>query len=188
MVGGCKPIIGHNSNSTLGGVELIWSGDGVGLEWRWSWELSWSLAISCFLAFSYLMYISGHRSGILLRLHQQVCILSRLKFLKFAKLWFSGSGETLADPCDKWFCSPDKMKGGTQVKISTEGIFLWFYFFFRFLPADGVSPVRLSTQWPGTLKILRWAWYLILTPKIGVKFKVPGVNRTDYYQAACNMC
>ena len=60
MVGGCKPNIGHNSNSTLGGVELTWSGDGVhildtsrrqvvdgvGLEWRWSWELSWSLAIS----------------------------------------------------------------------------------------------------------------------------------------------
>ena len=46
-MGGCKPIIGHNSNSTLGGVELTWSGDGdgVGLEWRWSWELSWSLAI-----------------------------------------------------------------------------------------------------------------------------------------------
>ena len=33
VVGGCKPIIGHNSNSTLGGVELTWSGDGVGLEW-----------------------------------------------------------------------------------------------------------------------------------------------------------
>ena len=30
--GGCKPIIGHNSNSTLGGVESTWSGDGVGLE------------------------------------------------------------------------------------------------------------------------------------------------------------
>ena len=46
VVGGCKPIIRHNSNSTLGGVELTWSGDGVGfgLEWRWSWELSWSLA------------------------------------------------------------------------------------------------------------------------------------------------
>ena len=44
VVGGCKPIIGHNSNSTLGGVELTWSGDGVELEWRWSWELSWSLA------------------------------------------------------------------------------------------------------------------------------------------------
>ena len=44
MVGGCKPIIRHNSNSTLGGVELTWSGDGVGLEWRWSLELSWSLA------------------------------------------------------------------------------------------------------------------------------------------------
>jgi len=27
----------------------------------------------------------------------------------------AGSGETLANPCDKWFCSPDKMKGGTQV-------------------------------------------------------------------------
>ena len=32
MVGGCKPIIGHNSNSTLGGVELTWSGDGVEME------------------------------------------------------------------------------------------------------------------------------------------------------------
>ena len=32
-MGGCKPIIGHNSNSTLGGVELTWSG--VGLEWSW---------------------------------------------------------------------------------------------------------------------------------------------------------
>ena len=27
------------------GVKLTWSGDGVGREWRWSWELSWSLAI-----------------------------------------------------------------------------------------------------------------------------------------------
>ena len=49
-MGGCKPIIGHNSNSTLGGVELTWSGDGVEIEWRWSWELSWSLAISKDLA------------------------------------------------------------------------------------------------------------------------------------------
>ena len=40
-----KPNIGHNSNSTLGGVKLTWSGDGVEREWRWSWELSWSLAI-----------------------------------------------------------------------------------------------------------------------------------------------
>ena len=34
MVGGWwyKPIIGHNSNSTLGGVELTWSGDGVEME------------------------------------------------------------------------------------------------------------------------------------------------------------
>ena len=31
-VGGCKPIIRHNSNSTLGGVELTWSGDGVEME------------------------------------------------------------------------------------------------------------------------------------------------------------
>ena len=45
VVGGCKPIIRHNSNSTLGGVELTWSGDGVEREWRWSLELSWSLAI-----------------------------------------------------------------------------------------------------------------------------------------------
>ena len=45
MVGGCKPIIGHNSNPTLEGVALNWSGDGVEREWRWSWELSWSLAI-----------------------------------------------------------------------------------------------------------------------------------------------
>ena len=32
VVGGCKPIIRHNSNSTLGGVELTWSGDGVEME------------------------------------------------------------------------------------------------------------------------------------------------------------
>ena len=56
MVGGwvggwCKPIIGHNSNSTLGGVELTLSGDEVGLEWRWSWELSWSLAKCCFVSY-----------------------------------------------------------------------------------------------------------------------------------------
>ena len=31
-MGGCKPIIGHNSNSTLGGVELTWSGYGVEME------------------------------------------------------------------------------------------------------------------------------------------------------------
>ncbi len=30
--GWCKPIIRHNSNSTLGGVELTWSGDGVEME------------------------------------------------------------------------------------------------------------------------------------------------------------
>ena len=28
----CKPIIRHNSNSTLVGVELTWSGDGVEME------------------------------------------------------------------------------------------------------------------------------------------------------------
>ena len=36
MVGGgwwYKPNIGHNSNSTLGGVELTLSGDEAGLEW-----------------------------------------------------------------------------------------------------------------------------------------------------------
>jgi len=27
----------------------------------------------------------------------------------------AGSGETLGNPCDKWFCTPAKMKGGTQV-------------------------------------------------------------------------
>ena len=27
-----------------------------------------------------------------------------------------GSGETLNNPCDKWFCSAEKMAGGTQVK------------------------------------------------------------------------
>ena len=42
-MGGCKPIIGYNSNSTLGGVELNWSGDGVGLEW--SWELGVELEL-----------------------------------------------------------------------------------------------------------------------------------------------
>ena len=26
----------------------------------------------------------------------------------------AGGGESLADPCDKWFCNPDKMTGGTQ--------------------------------------------------------------------------
>ena len=31
---GALPNIRHNSNSTLGGVELTWSGDGVGLELR----------------------------------------------------------------------------------------------------------------------------------------------------------
>ena len=36
VVGGCKPIIRHNSNSTLGGVELTWSGDGVEMELRGS--------------------------------------------------------------------------------------------------------------------------------------------------------
>ena len=49
MVGGgggwYKPIIRNNSNSTLGGVGLTLSGDQVVLDWRWSWELSWSLTI-----------------------------------------------------------------------------------------------------------------------------------------------
>ena len=26
-----------------------------------------------------------------------------------------GGGETLRDPCDKWFCTPAKMRGGTEV-------------------------------------------------------------------------
>ena len=43
--GAYKPIIRYNSNSTLGGVVLTLSGDQVGLEWRWRWELSWSLTI-----------------------------------------------------------------------------------------------------------------------------------------------
>ena len=32
MGGWCKPIIRHNSNSTLGVVELTWSGDEVEME------------------------------------------------------------------------------------------------------------------------------------------------------------
>ena len=44
MVGGgggwwYKPIIRHNSNSTLGGVELTWSGDGDGVEMELGVEL-----------------------------------------------------------------------------------------------------------------------------------------------------
>ena len=27
----------------------------------------------------------------------------------------AGGGETLGNPCDKWFCTPDKMSGGTEV-------------------------------------------------------------------------
>ena len=34
-----KPIIRHNSNSTLGGVELTYSGDGVEMELRVELEL-----------------------------------------------------------------------------------------------------------------------------------------------------
>ena len=34
-----KPNIGHNSNSTLGGVELTWSWDGVEMEWGVELEL-----------------------------------------------------------------------------------------------------------------------------------------------------
>ena len=41
MVGGkwFKPIIRHNFNSTLGGVELTWSGDGDGVEMELGVEL-----------------------------------------------------------------------------------------------------------------------------------------------------
>lgn len=34
----------------------------------------------------------------------------------FDFFYILGSGETLNNPCDKWFCSAEKMAGGTQVK------------------------------------------------------------------------
>lgn len=67
----------------------------------------------------------------------------------------AGSGETLANPCDKWFCSPDKMKGGTQV---------------------------FASRWSQSSEtVYQMAWDIRNT-------EVPGVNRTDYYQTACNKC
>ena len=52
MAGGWwyKPNIGHNSNSTLGGVELTWSGDGVEIELGVELELGNIIVIICSLA------------------------------------------------------------------------------------------------------------------------------------------
>jgi len=33
---------------------------------------------------------------------------------KFIEADPAGAGETLSNPCDKWFCTPDRMRGGTQ--------------------------------------------------------------------------
>mmetsp|Transcript_25102 Transcript_25102/g.47177 ORF Transcript_25102/g.47177 Transcript_25102/m.47177 type:complete len:318 (+) Transcript_25102:25-978(+) len=67
----------------------------------------------------------------------------------------AGGGETLSNPCDKWFCSPAKMANGTKFYSS------------RF---DSTS----STVYP-------MAWDL-------ENLEVPGDDRTDYYQDACNKC
>ena len=41
-----KPNIRHNSNSTLGGVELTWSGDGVEMELGVEFDLDNTPSIS----------------------------------------------------------------------------------------------------------------------------------------------
>ena len=33
----------------------------------------------------------------------------------FIEALVAGAGETLENPCDKWFCNPASMAGGTQV-------------------------------------------------------------------------
>ena len=54
------------------------------------------------------------KNGISLRLHPQVGhMTSNIMNLFFTT--YLGSGETLGNPCDKWFCTPAKMQGGTQV-------------------------------------------------------------------------
>ena len=65
----------------------------------------------------------------------------------------AGPGETLDNPCDKWFCSADKMDG-TMV---------------------------YATRWAREGTTYPMAWDTTNT-------EVPGVNRTEYYQQACNAC
>jgi hypothetical protein len=66
----------------------------------------------------------------------------------------AATGETLDNPCDKWFCTPSNM-AGTK------------FFAARFLQMD---PIRYPM-----------AWDLSNT-------QIPGDNRTEYYQNACNAC
>jgi transglutaminase-like putative cysteine protease len=65
----------------------------------------------------------------------------------------AGPNETLDNPCDKWFCSADKMEG-TMV---------------------------YATRWAREGTTYPMAWDTTNT-------EVPGVNRTEYYQQACNAC
>lgn len=70
----------------------------------------------------------------------------------------AGSGETLGNPCDKWFCNPAHMANGTQVFAAA---------FSRHLPS---SSIRYPMAWDVR------------------NDEVIGVDRTDYYQEACNAC
>ena len=81
-------------------------------NWIEVFDHRYHLSVSRF-DLKYLFIFTDYRPGTSLRQLQQVNIFPN----HFQILLLPGSGETLANPCDKWFCSPDRMKGGTQVDV-----------------------------------------------------------------------
>jgi len=73
----------------------------------------------------------------------------------------AGAGETLSNPCDKWFCNPEHMRWSDG--IGTE-VFAALY----------QAQTRSSTYYP-------MAWDL-------ANHDVAGENRTAYYVEACGKC
>ena len=73
----------------------------------------------------------------------------------FIEALVAGGGESLENPCDKWFCNPASMAAGTQVFATRWNFFREFFLKIMcfFLP-DGSRQERF-TQWPGTWPTLR---------------------------------
>jgi len=75
----------------------------------------------------------------------------------------AGSGESLSNPCDKWFCNPNNFANGTQV------------FATRY---DQESEDKTRTQQQQHYPM---AWDVSNT-------EIPGSDRTAYYQQTCMAC
>ena len=67
----------------------------------------------------------------------------------FIEALVAGGGESLENPCDKWFCNPASMAGGTQVFATRCSFVNGRLVFKRIFFPDG-SKQELFTQWRGT--------------------------------------